>query len=219
MTRIARNFLPDLPVHVVHRGNNRQRIFTCDGDFLLFRRYLEEGAGSLSISVHSYVLMSNHVHLLLTPRTCEGISRLIQCVARRYVGYFNSRYTRTGTLWEGRFHSTLIGSDAYLLACHRYIENNPVRAGMVTHPEMYRWSSYGHNAGAFPDTLVTAHPVVQSLAQDVADRCKAYRRMFLRSEREDEVEAFRAASRLSRALGFPEAGRRRPGRPPKEIGL
>ena len=97
MTRIARNFLPDFPVHVVHRGNNRQRIFTCDGDLLLFRRYLEESAATLRISVHSYVFMGNHVHLLLTPSTAEGISKLVQCVARRYVGYFNSRYSRTGT--------------------------------------------------------------------------------------------------------------------------
>lgn len=219
MTRIARNFLPDFPVHVVHRGNNRQRIFTCESDLLLFRRSLEEDAAELSISVHSYVLMSNHVHLLLTPRTANAISRLIQRVARQYVGYFNSRYRRTGTLWEGRFHSTVIGSDAYLLACHRYIENNPVRAGMVTHPAMYPWSSHGHNAGLALDSLVTLHPVVGSLGATERARSEAYRRMFLEPDRADETDVLRAASRMSRAVGFPEVARRPPGRPRKEMGL
>lgn len=219
MARIARNFLPDFPVHVVHRGNNRQRIFTCEGDLLLFRRSLEEDAVDLSISVHSYVLMSNHVHLLLTPRTPQGISRLIQRVARRYVGYFNSRYRRTGTLWEGRFHSTVIGSGAYLLACHRYIENNPVRAGMVTHAAMYPWSSHGHNAGLASDSLVTLHPVVGNLAATESARSEAYRRMFLEPDRPEEADAFRAASRMSRPVGFADAPGRRPGRPRTKIGL
>src|SRR5258708_29039886 len=219
MTGIARNFLPDFPVHVVHRGNNRQRIFACDGDFLLFRRHLEEGAATFRISVHSYVFMSNHVHLLLTSPTVNGISKLVQCVARRYVGYFNSRYTRTGTLWEGRFHSTVIGNDAYLLACHRYIENNPVRAQMVANPEMYLWSSHRHYVTGVDDALVTPHPLVLSLAQDASLRRAAYRTMFGHSQGPEEIEEFRTACRLSRALGLPEVVRRRPGRPAKEIGL
>jgi putative transposase len=219
MTRIARNFLPDFPVHVVHRGNNRQRIFTCEGDILLFRRYLEEGAANLRISVHSYVFMTNHVHLLLTSPTAPGISKLVQCVARRYVGYFNSRYARTGTLWEGRFHSSIIGSDAYLLACHRYIENNPVRAAMVTSPEMYLWSSHRHHATGTDDALVTPHPVVLNLAQDPRVRRAAYRDLFGHSQRLEEIEEFRNACRLSRSLGFPEVARRRPGRPAKETRL
>jgi putative transposase len=219
MTRIARNFLPDFPVHVVHRRNNRQRIFTCDGDLLLFRRYLQESAATLRISVHSYVFMLNHVHLLLTPSTAQGISKLVQCVARRYVGYFNSRYSRTGTLWEGRYHSTIIGNDAYLLACHRYIDNNPVRARIVTDPEMYLWSSHRHYAIGALDPLVTPHQVVLSLGRDLRARRDAYRGMFGHAQRLEEVEEFRAACRLSRPLGFPGIVRRRPGRPRREIGL
>jgi putative transposase len=219
MTRAARNFIPDLPVHVVHRGNNRQRIFTRDGDYLLFRRYLEEGVSDLGICVHSYVLMSNHVHLLMTSPSVGGISKLVQCVARRYVGYFNSRYSRTGTLWEGRFHSSVIGNDFYLLACHRYIENNPVRAAMVAHPAMYPWSSHLHNACGNPDSLVTPHSAVMGLAAEIEARRRAYREMFHLSDGSVESEAFRAAARLSRPLGLPDAARRRPGRPAKKTRL
>ena len=219
MTRVVRNFISELPVHVVHRGNNRQPIFHCDGDYLLFRRYLEEGIGDLGISVHSYVLMPNHVHLLMTSPATDGISRLIQRVARRYVGYFNSRYRRTGTLWEGRFHSSVIGNDSYLLACHRYIENNPVRARLVSHPAMYAWSSHAHNAVGKPDSLVTVHSTVRNLATHTDSRQEAYRTMFLLPVDASESDWFREAARLSRPLGLPGAPRSRPGRPAKKTGL
>jgi putative transposase len=208
MTRPARNFVPELPVHVVHRGNNRQRTFTCDGDYLLFRRILDEAARDLGISIHSYVLMPNHVHLLMTSPRVGGISKLIQRLARRYVGYFNSRYSRTGTLWEGRFHSSTIGNDFYLVACHRYIENNPVRAGLVKHPAMYLWSSHRHNACGEPDLLVTPHSTVLKLAGQIEARQKAYRAMFQHPGTDLESEAFRAAAPLSRPLGLAEVARR-----------
>ena len=144
---------------------------------------------------------------------------MIQRLARRYVGYFNSRYARTGTLWEGRFHSSVIATDFYLLACHRYIENNPVRAGMVAHPAMYLWSSHLHNACGKADPLVTPHPTILALGRNEEARRQAYNAMFTSPASVVETDAFRAALRLSRPIGFPETPRRKPGRPAKEIGL
>src|SRR6187402_430264 len=145
--RPLRHFVPGLPVHLVHRGHNRQRIFHCTGDFLLFRRYLGEAAAEFHVAVHAYVLMTNHVHLLLSPeREGADISRAMQSAAIRYVGYYNKRYERSGTLWEGRFHSSIIQHDRYLLACHRYIDLNPVRARLTARPEDYVWSTHRHYA-------------------------------------------------------------------------
>lgn len=150
MPRLPRHFQPALPVHLVHRGNNRQPIFLSGSDFLAFRHFLGVASPKHGVALHAYVLMPNHVHLLVTPEEAEGISKFIQSVARRYVGYFNSFYRRTGTLWEGRFHASVIESDRYFLACHRYIDMNPVRAGPVKEPSDYPWSSHRHYCGASP---------------------------------------------------------------------
>jgi putative transposase len=173
MSRPNRNFAPGFPAHVVHRGNDRQDIFKCTGDYLFLRKCLEETASAQGVEVHSYVLMTNHLHLLLTPKDSLAISKLMHSVMRRYVGYFNARYKRTGTLWEGRFHTTTIGSDFYLLACHRYIDNNPVRAGLVPRPEEYPWSSHRYYALDDPDSLVTPHQTVIALGADDAARRRA----------------------------------------------
>lgn len=213
--RPLRHFVQGLPVHLVHRGHNRQRIFHCTRDFLLFRRYLGEAAEEFHVAVHGFVLMTNHVHLLLTPER-EGcdISRAMQSAGRRYVGYFNKCYDRTGTLWENRFHSSVIEDDRYLLACHRYFDQNPVRAGMVQRPEYYPWSSHRHYAGVKLDPLITPHRLTVSLGLDDAGRERAYRQLFEAPMASADLDRIRKAIRTGRPLGGRSAARSR-GRPRK----
>jgi putative transposase len=150
MPRKPRFFLPGVSAHVVQRGNNRQAVFYDDADYLTYLDWLEEGAKRYGCVIHAYVMMTNHVHLLATPQEKESISRLLQHVGRRYVPYINHTYGRSGTLWEGRFKASIVHASEYLLACYRYIELNPVRAGMVKTPRGYRWSSYRANAQEQP---------------------------------------------------------------------
>ncbi|HUP28981.1 MAG TPA: transposase [Usitatibacter sp.] len=200
MPRLPRNFLSEVPVHLVHRGNNRQKIFLCDGDYLAFRRFADIARTTSCVSVHSYVLMPNHVHLLVTARTCDGISKFIQSLARRYVGYFNACQGRTGTLWEGRFHSATIATDHYLFACHRYIDMNPVRAGLVRGPADYPWSSHRFYSRGSADILVTPHSVIEGLARDEHARREAYQRLFAESPCRADLDAIRVATLRRRAL-------------------
>jgi REP element-mobilizing transposase RayT len=141
MARLPRLDLPGIPQHIVQRGNDRQACFADAADYLRYRQELGEAALRYGCALHAYVLMTNHVHLLTTPHEPGGVSRMMQAIGRRYVGGFNARYRRTGTLWEGRFKSALVDSEHYALACYRYIELNPVRAGIVTSPRDYRWST------------------------------------------------------------------------------
>ena len=161
MPRGARAVLVDHPLHVVQRGINRNACFFADTDYRTYLRYLAEFSTRFSCSVHAYCLMTNHVHLLLTPHTPDACARLMKNLGQCYVQGVNQRLRRTGTLWEGRFHSCLVTAERYVLACYRYIELNPVRAGMVAAPGEYRWSSYRANAEARPDALLRAvHRVV-----------------------------------------------------------
>ena len=178
MSRYRRNFQPGLPAHVVHRGNNRQVLFRDTGGYLAFRHFLAEALSIEKAALHSYVLMPNHVHLLVSAEDATGISRVMQRVARRFAVYINACYQRTGTLWEGRFHASVIRSDRYLLACHRYIDLNPVRARLVAAPASYPWSSHAHYAVPVPDSLLTPHPLVASLGKDRSSRAAAYRGLF-----------------------------------------
>ncbi len=146
MPRKPRFYLPGVPAHIVQRGNDRQATFFGDGDCAAYLGWLREGADRHGCAIHAYVLMTNHVHLLLTPEEPDSISRLVQTVGRHYVTYVNHTYGKSGTLWEGRHKGCVISSDDYLLYCMRYIELNPVRADMVSHPQDYRWSSYHVNA-------------------------------------------------------------------------
>lgn len=146
MARQPRFDLPGVPQHIVQRGNDRQPRFADTAGYLRYRQELGEAARKHGCTLHAYVLMTNHVHLLATPAEPGGISRMMQAIGRRYVAAFNARYRRTDTLWEGRFKSALVDSERYVLACYRYIELNPVRAGMVAAPGDYRWSSYHANA-------------------------------------------------------------------------
>jgi putative transposase len=174
MARLPRLTIPGYPHHIIQRGNNRQAIFASAEDYRELLALIEEHARSCQVAVHGYVLMTNHLHLLATPETLEGIPVMMQSVGRRYVRYFNRRQARTGTLWEGRYRSTLIQAERYLLACMAYIDLNPVRAGMVDTPAEYPWSSYGHYIGRCQDRLITPHPIYWELGNTPFAREAAY---------------------------------------------
>ncbi len=174
MARLPRLTLPGYPHHVIQRGNNRQAIFASGADYQTLLAMLDENARKFQVAIHAYVLMSNHFHLLATPQTADGLPQMMQALGRRYVRYFNDSQQRSGTLWEGRYKSTLIQTDRYLLACMAYIDLNPVRAGLVAHAQDYPWSSYGHYAGLRTDKLISAHPLVWELGNTPFAREAAY---------------------------------------------
>lgn len=174
MARLPRLTLPGYPHHVIQRGNNRQPIFSSAADYLVLLGLLEENAQKFGVALHAYVLMSNHFHLLVTPTSDEGLPQMMQAVGRRYVRYFNDSQGRSGTLWEGRYRSTVIETDRYLLACMAYIDLNPVRAGMVKEARDYPWSSHGHYVGLRTDKLLTPHPLFWELGNTPFAREAAY---------------------------------------------
>ncbi len=174
MARLPRLTVPGYAHHVIQRGNNRQRIFADAADRTYMLALLAEYASTLKVAIHAYVLMDNHLHLLATPETAEGLPRLMQAVGRRYVRHFNDRHGRTGTLWEGRYRSTLVEVDRYLMACMVYIDLNPVRAGLVANPADHPWSSHAHYIGLRTDRLVTPHPLWWTLGNTPFAREAAY---------------------------------------------
>jgi putative transposase len=177
MARLPRLTVPGHPHHIIQRGNNRQPIFAADADYRRLLEFLEEHSREARVAVHAYVLMSNHFHLLATPETEDGIPHMMQAVGRRYVRYFNDRQQRTGTLWEGRYRSTLIQAQRYLLACMVYIDLNPVRAGMVDSVDRYPWSSHAHYVSGRTDRLITPHPIWWELGNTPFAREAAYREL------------------------------------------
>lgn len=201
MARIPRIVLPGQPHHIIQRGNNRSPIFFVDDDYRLYLRWLSESCNKHDCAIHAYVLMTNHVHLLLTPTREDTICRTMQTLGRRYVRYINETYQRTGTLWEGRYKSSLIDSERYLLTCYRYIELNPVRAGMVNHPEDYPWSSYHHNAYGKKDTLISEHYLYLALDSSVAARYRAYRQLFATDIDNKSVNSIRECTHKGWVLG------------------
>jgi putative transposase len=201
MARLGRYFLPDQALHVIQRGNNREAIFFTDDDFSAYRDWLAAAAADHGCTIHAYVLMTNHVHLLVTPRSADSLPRTMQSLGRRYVRYINATYRRTGTLWEGRYRAAPIDSETYFLACCRYIELNPVRARMARHPGDYPWSSYGAHARGAVDRLVSSHELFDRLGADPAERLKAYRALFRAALDADFVDALRAATNGGWALG------------------
>ncbi|MDZ4098125.1 MAG: transposase [Methylophilaceae bacterium] len=178
MARKPRFNIVGNPQHVIQRGNNRQATFFAEEDYRFYLDCLTEAAQKYAGDIHAYVLMTNHVHLLITPGQPESISRLMQSVGRRYVQYINYTYKRSGTLWEGRYKGSLIQSERYLLTCMRYIELNPVRARMVKHPEDYKWSSYRANALGATDELISQHTEYQSLGITSEQKQEAYQALF-----------------------------------------
>jgi putative transposase len=204
MARLPRLTVPGYPHHIIQRGNNRQPIFASTEDFQKLLALLEEFAKKFGVAIHSYVLMSNHFHLLATPDSAEGVPRMMQALGRSYVRYFNSRHGRTGTLWEGRYRSTLIQADRYLLACMVYIDLNPVRAGMVADPSDYPWSSHLYYVGRRPDKLITPHTLFWNLGNTPFARDAAYAELVHSGIDPEKEHALTSAVLSGWALGEPD---------------
>lgn len=201
MARLPRFFVSGQPLHIIQRGNNHARIFRHRTDYRLFLEYLRKASRLHGVLVHAYVLMTNHVHLLATPVNEDSVPKALQSVGRRYVQRFNWTYGRSGTLWEGRYRACPIDSDKYLFTCMRYIELNPVRAGLVRQPHDYAWSSYRANALGAPNSLVTSHALYESLAPTSPERQAAYRGMFDVALPDADLEALRESTNKNWALG------------------
>lgn len=201
MARHPRPDLPGIPQHIIQRGNNRLPCFLDDGDRHRYLTVVAQALTRFGCRLHAYVLMTNHVHLLITPPESGALSRLMQTFSRNYVGLFNGRHGRTGTLWEGRYKACLVDSDHYLLACMLYIELNPVRAWMVELPDDYAWSSFRSNAHCHHDLLLTPHDTYQALAPDPASRRVAYRQLFEDALPAGLVTEIRAHLKQQRAFG------------------
>ena len=201
MPRHSRLLFAGHPLHVVHRGVNRSACFSDGNDFRFYLGLLQELLPATGCALHAYVLMTNHVHLLLTPEEDTSAASLMKAVAQRYAQRCNKRWRRTGPFWDGRFKSSLVDSHGYALNCHRYIEENPVRAGMVRHPAEYRWSSFRANAMGQPCPFLTQHRSLQSLAADEVGRRIAYRALFDTPQPERELALFREALKSSLAAG------------------
>lgn len=204
MARLPRLTLPGYAHHVIQRGNNRQAIFLDEADRRFLLELLDENARRFEVAVHAYVLMDNHFHLLLTPRTQDGVPQMMQAVGRRYVRYFNDRHRRSGTLWEGRYKSTLIESERYLLACMVYIDLNPVRAGMVGQAKDYSWSSHAHYIGLKAERLLTPHALYWDLGNTPFAREEAYAELVRLGVGTDQEKNLTVATLRGWALGEAE---------------
>ena len=204
MARLPRLTIPGYLHHVIQRGNNRERIFTSAGDYEFMLALLAENARKYEVSIHAYVLMTNHFHLLATPDTAIGLPHMMQAVGRRYVRYFNDGHGRSGTLWEGRYKSTLIEADRHLLACMAYIDLNPVRAGMVTEVRSYPWSSHGHYVGLRQDKLVTPHALYWELGNTPFAREAAYAQLVHAGLTAQQLMELTQSAMYGWALGTPE---------------
>jgi len=230
MPRHRRYVVAGVPVHIIQRGNNRSACFFDEKDNLLYLRHLRELASQFACSVHAYCLMTNHVHLLITPQTVEGCGLLMKNLGQRYVQHVNRSYQRSGTLWEGRFRSCLAQSERYVLACYRYIELNPVRAGMARHPRQYRWSSYRANAEGKGPSWLLAHQQYLDLGRTDPARRDAYRALFRHSLEPAVIDEIRLSTNGGFALGSSKfqaeiaqmlgqrVTRGTPGRPAKQRG-
>ena len=201
MARLPRITIPAYPHHIIQRGNNRAVTFFADDDYRFFLECLRQAKVKCQCKIYAYVLMTNHFHLLLEPAEAGGLGRFIQSVGRRYVRYVNESYGRTGTLWEGRFKSAAVSRDEYLIACSRYIELNPVRAGLVKHPKDYRWSSYRCRALGVPDRLLDTDPWYEGLGATTADRQEKYRGWIEMQIDEGEWNGIRHATQRGRLIG------------------
>jgi putative transposase len=212
MPRQPRLVVPGLALHVVQRGASRLPCFFASQDRVFYLAALGRHATEFGCAIHAYVLMTNHVHLLLTPTRAEAPGLMMQAIGRRYVRYVNDRQGRSGTLWEGRFRSCLVGEPAYVLACHRYIEMNPVRAGMVARPGDHPWSSHRANAGLAGDPLLTPHPDRLALAATPTARRSAYLAFFDAAPPQGETgdAPLRHATRTNTVFGSPSFAARFP---------
>ena len=210
MPRTRRFVIPDLSLHVVQRGHDGDDCFFEEADYVAYLDYLGTFAARFGCSVHAYCLMTNHVHLFLTPSTSDGCSLLMKNIGQRHVQRINARRQRSGTLWEGRFYSCPVPTERYALACYRYIEFNPVEAAMVAHPREYRWSSYGAKARGGANAVVSPHPAYAALGSDWGARGKAYAGLFDRPLEQSVVDEIRKATRGGYVMGAPRKPRGRP---------
>lgn len=195
--------LPGIPQHITHRGVNRGATFIDEEDFAAYLQALELTSREQGVAVHGYVLMTNHVHLLVSAQAAGAVSRMMQALGRRYVRPFNARHGRTGTLWEGRYRSCLVDGDRYLLACLRYIELNPLRAAMVADPWTYRWSSVHAHLGIRTDARLTPHAGYLGLGRTASERASAYRCLLMDRLSNEVLADIRSHMRQERALGSP----------------
>jgi putative transposase len=200
MARSRRIQIADLTQHVFNRGNNRCDIFRAEKDYAVFLLALRDAALRLKVEIHSYTLMTNHFHLVATPRIATGLSDAMQVVGTKYVRYFNRRYTRTGRLFEGPFKNSVIETETYWFTCMRYVELNPVRAGLVVNPADYRWSSYRANAFGVSDPLVVQHPLYLSMGQSGAGRQERWRELCAQEISAEDLFEIRDAIRRAGAL-------------------
>lgn len=200
MPRGPRLIVPQIAVHIVQRGHDRRDCFRHDTDYLVYLTNLRDLSAKTRCALHAYCLMTNHVHLLLTPSSLHACALLMRNLGQRYVQYFNRRYQRSGTLWEGRFRSCLVDSAQYVIACHRYIELNPVRAEMVASASAYLWSSHNGNAGRASNKLLTPHTEYLALAADEMSRHAAYQGLFAAGDEPAFLAAIRDATNGGFAL-------------------
>ena len=230
MPRKPRFFLPNVPVHIIVRGNSRKVVFAEAEDYGVYLECLKEAAETYECQIHAYVLMTNHVHLLVSAINPQNLSKLPQHIGRKYVPFFNHKYGCSGTLWEGRFKASSIDSERYLLTCYRYIELNPVRAYMVEKPDEYRWSSYSANAYGENNPILTPHTLYLALSKNSKERVRYYRESFrevLNGKLINEIRASvqtgtplgneRFKSEVEKLLGV-KVGQARRGRPDKMEG-
>ncbi len=201
MARLPRLVVPNQPHHIIQTGNDRQPIFRDADDYTGFLAWLREAAKRFRVAVHAYVLMPNHLHLLVSPSDETGLGRMMQWVGRHYVPYFNTKYQRVGTLWQGRYKAVVIDSEQYFLLCSRYIELNPVRSGLTSLATDYPWSSIAHHVGSRPDPLITDHPLYWALGNTPFDREAAYRALVDQGLSAEEVIALSEATLKGWPLG------------------
>ncbi len=201
MARRPRIYIPGVAHHLIQRGNNRESCFYEESDYKKYLSHLMEVAEQFSVAIHSFVLMTNHVHLLVTPSNSNALGKMMQALGRRYVQFFNHKYARTGTLWEGRYKSTLVQTEQYLLTVYRYIELNPVRASMVNHASEYPWSSYRFNAVGLNIQLITPHREYLKLGNTAENRQKAYRTLFRGRMAEKDITEIQDCTNKAWVLG------------------
>jgi putative transposase len=201
MPRLTRVAPIGIPQHVIQRGNNHQACFGSDEDMKAYASWLKDYAYQFKVEIHAWVFMTNHTHILCTPKIDGGVSKMMQSLGRMYVSYFNYTYKRTGTLWEGRYKACLVQSEQYLMEVYRYIELNPVRASMVTDPADYSWSSYQCNALGKKSSMLTEHPLYLGLGQNAQERQTSYRSLFGCMCSQEFVDNIRLCTNSGLALG------------------
>jgi putative transposase len=201
MPRRPRLHLDGVPLHIVQRGHNRQPCFFAEEDYHAYLHWLGEALTREGAKLHAYALMTNHVHLLLTPQTAQSVARVVIALGRRYVQYVNTTYRRSGTLWDSRYKSSAIQAETYFLLCQRYIELNPVRAALVDDPAHFRWTSYRHNALGQANALLTPHETYRRLGRSQAQRQTAYRALFRAQMERTAIDDIRLALNQNQPLG------------------